>query len=87
MTSAAGHVGVQLMDSTGKEQLVFTRLFNYAIDNPEIKDMVCLRGGHLGNFNCEICFCPSASQLKLSKCFALGSSVGKSWLWYEVCDL
>lgn len=58
------NAGVTLVDPWGQEQKVRVRLFSYVVDNPEIADLWCTRGGST-KFPCEICFAPRGELIDL----------------------
>ena len=59
-TSCATAAGVQLADPWGRQRLVFPQLFSYVTDDPEAKDLSCIRGGST-ECCCEFCRVPRLS--------------------------
>lgn len=50
----ASFSGVALTDSLQRQHNVFPRLFSYVVDDPESKDITCIKGGST-KFPCELC--------------------------------
>lgn len=58
--------GVLLTDPWGRQRQVFPQLFSYVTDDPEAKDLSCIRGGTAGH-SCEFCLVPRLSLHDLSR--------------------
>ena len=42
----ASHTGMNMYDPSGRYQLVYPRLLSYVVDDPEGKDVMCIKGGN-----------------------------------------
>ncbi len=58
-----------LKDPEGKEHLVFPRLFSYVVDDPESKDVTCIKGGNSA-YPCELCWVPNDQLSNVTLKFA-----------------
>lgn len=46
-----------MQDPAGTTRSVFPRLFSYVVDDPESKDLLCIKGGNSA-YSCELCWVP-----------------------------
>jgi hypothetical protein len=69
-SSLACLLGIQLLDPSGNSQFVFPRLFSFVGDEPEIKDLSCVKGVP-SREPCEACRCPVHSLSDITKVWPL----------------
>jgi hypothetical protein len=63
------HTGANMYDPWGRYQLVFPRLLSYVVDDPEGKDVACIKGGRT-NHSCERCWVHSEKLVHIDKQYA-----------------
>ena len=80
------HTTIHVQDPTGKVQLVFPRLFTYVVDDPESKDLTCIRGGNSA-YPCEICWVPKSDLSNLSMYHAQRTEAQQVTLITQPCKL
>ncbi len=79
------YTGVNLFDPSGKYQLVYPRLLNYVLDDPEGKDILCIKGGQ-AKHPCEVCWVPHEELLDVTCMYDARTEDQQRHAFYSLCS-
>jgi hypothetical protein len=80
----ASKLGIPLVDPDGIRQHVHPRLLSYVADDPELKDVYCIKNGKLP---CEMCYVPKTELSDIKKWWPFKSEIQQKDIQQKMASL